>query len=114
MANIKLTIEYEGTNYIGWQKQNKGNSIQGEIEKAIKLVTGENINLIGSGRTDSGVHAKGQVANFITKSKIPEDKFKFALNSKLPRDIAIVDSEKVNENFHARYDALGKRYKYLI
>ncbi len=114
MANIKLTIEYEGTNYIGWQKQNKGNSIQGEIEKAIKLITGENVNLIGSGRTDSGVHAKGQVANFITKSKIPGDKFKFALNSKLSEDIAIIHSENVDESFHARYDAIGKKYKYLI
>ncbi len=115
MANIKLIIQYEGTNYIGWQKQPKGNSIQGgEIEKAIKQITGEEINLIGSGRTDSGVHAIGQVANFHTNSSIPPDRFMYALNSKLPEDISIVKSEKVAEDFHARYDAIGKRYKYLI
>jgi tRNA pseudouridine38-40 synthase len=112
--NIKLTIEYDGTNYIGWQKQENGNSIQQEIERAINLITGEEVNLIGSGRTDSGVHAKGQVANFITKAKIPANKFKFAINSKLPDDIVIIDSEKVDESFHSRYDAIGKKYKYLI
>lgn len=114
MTNIKLTIEYDGTNYCGWQKQKNKNSIQEEIEKAIGLITGESINLIGSGRTDSGVHSTGQVANFMTRSNIPGDKFKFALNSKLPNDIAIINSEQVAESFHARYDALGKRYKYLI
>ena len=114
MNNIKLTVEYKGTNYVGWQRQENGNSIQEEIEKAIKLVTGEKVNLIGSGRTDSGVHAKGQVANFMTKSKIPADKFKLALNTKLPKDISIINSKKVEEDFHARYDATGKRYKYLI
>ena len=91
MSNIKLTIEYDGTNYAGWQKQKNANSIQGEIEKAIKLITGEKVNLIGSGRTDKGVHATGQVANFITKAKIPGYKFKFALNRKLPKDISIID-----------------------
>lgn len=114
MNNIKLTIQYDGTNYCGWQKQKNGDSIQKEIERAIKDITGENVDLIGSGRTDRGVHAKGQVANFLTKSSIPGDRFKFALNSKLPEDIAIVHSEKVGEDFHSRYDALGKRYKYLI
>lgn len=114
MVNVKLTIQYDGTNYCGWQKQKNGNSIQEEIERAIKLVTGERVNLIGSGRTDSGVHAKGQVANFLTNSNIPVDRFKFALNSKLPRDISIIDSRKVDKNFHSRFDALGKRYQYII
>ncbi|MBZ2175267.1 tRNA pseudouridine(38-40) synthase TruA [Schnuerera sp. xch1] len=114
MTNIKLTIEYFASNYCGWQKQKNGNSIQEEIETAIKLVTGETVNLIGSGRTDSGVHAKGQVANFNTNSNIPADKFKFALNANLPSDISIINSEKVSNDFHSRYDALGKRYQYLI
>ncbi len=114
MANIKLTIQYEGTNYIGWQKQPKGDSIQREIEKAIKQITGEEVDLIGSGRTDSGVHAIGQVANFHTNSSIPPDRFMYALNSKLPEDISIVKSEEVAKDFHSRYDAIGKRYKYLI
>lgn len=114
MNNIKLTIEYDGTNFIGWQKQARGNSIQGEIENAINLVTGETINLIGSGRTDSGVHAKEQIANFMTKSSIPADRFKFALNNHLSREIAIINSEKVDDSFHSRHDAIGKRYKYLI
>ena len=114
MPNIKLTIQYEGTRYIGWQKQQEGNSVQGQIEKAIKEITGEKVNLIASGRTDSGVHAIGQVANFLTDSLIPPDRFKFALNSKLPEDISIVESGKVADDFHARYDAIGKRYRYLI
>ncbi|CCQ93516.1 tRNA pseudouridine synthase A [[Clostridium] ultunense Esp] len=114
MVNIKLTIQYDGTSYCGWQKQKNGNSIQEEIERAIKLITGERVNLIGSGRTDSGVHAKGQVANFLTDSNIPVDRFKFALNSKLPRDISIIDSRRVDEKFHSRFDAIRKRYQYII
>lgn len=114
MVNVKLTIQYDGTNYCGWQKQKNGNTIQEEIEKAIMLVTGEKVDLIGSGRTDSGVHAKGQVANFLTNSNIPVDKIKFALNSRLPKDISIIESRIVDENFHSRYDAIGKRYKYII
>ncbi|MCF6465295.1 tRNA pseudouridine(38-40) synthase TruA [Clostridium sp. Cult2] len=114
MINVKLTIQYDGTNYCGWQRQKNAKSIQEEIEKAIKLITGEKVDLIGSGRTDSGVHAKGQVANFFTHSKIPVDRFKFALNSKLPRDISIIDSRMVHEEFHSRYDAIGKRYQYII
>ena len=114
MVNVKLTIQYDGTNYCGWQRQKNGNSIQEEIERAIMSVTGEKVELIGSGRTDSGVHARGQVANFLTNSNIPVDKFKFALNTKLPRDISVIDSRKVDENFHSRYDAIGKIYKYII
>ena len=114
MVNIKLIIEYEGTNYCGWQKQKNANSIQEEIEKAIWKITGDKVNLIGSGRTDRKVHARGQVANFVTKSKIPPDRFKYALNSKLPVDIRIIDSKLVDEKFHSRYDAIGKRYQYII
>ena len=114
MTNIKLTIEYDGTNYVGWQRQKNGISIQEQIENAINQVTGERVHLIGSGRTDKGVHAKGQIANFATRSNIPPNRFKLALNNNLPEDIVILDSEKVSEDFHSRYDAIGKRYKYLI
>lgn len=114
MRNIKLTIEYDGSNYVGWQKQVNGNGIQSEIEQAIFLTTGEKVNLIGSGRTDSGVHAKGQVANFYTKSRIPGNRFKYALNIKLPSDIVILESEETNYDFHSRYDAKAKIYSYLI
>lgn len=115
MRNIKLTIEYDGTNYSGWQKQaNTNNTIQEEIENAIEKVVDEKVTIIGAGRTDKGVHGRGQVANFNTNSRIPEEKFKYAINRYLPEDIAIVESIEVEESFHSRYDALGKKYKYLI
>ena len=114
MKNIKLTIEYDGINYVGWQKQINGIGIQSKIEEAILKTTGEKVNLIGSGRTDSRVHARGQVANFRTKASIPGEKFKDALNTKLPWDIAIVGSEEVDLGFHSRYDAVAKEYSYLI
>lgn len=114
MRNIKLTIEYDGTNYCGWQVQENGPSVQGEIEKALKAITGENIRVNGSGRTDAGVHARGQVANFTAISSIPQEKFAYALNGLLPKDIVIKASEEVPADFHARYSATGKRYSYLV
>lgn len=114
MRNIKLTIEYDGTNYFGWQVQDNVVTIQGTIEEALERLLREKITLIGSGRTDRGVHALGQVANFWTKSNIPGDKFKYALNSLLPDDITIVDSEEVELKFHSRFHAIKKRYKYLV
>jgi tRNA pseudouridine38-40 synthase len=114
MRNIKLIIEYDGTNYRGWQVQPNVITIQGEIEKVIKKICGENIELNGSGRTDAGVHARGQVANFLTNSRIPPEKFAFALNAMLPRDIVIRTSEEVDRDFHARYSAKGKEYSYTI
>lgn len=114
MKNIKLTIEYDGSNYFGWQKQNNKETIQERIENAILMVTGEKSILTGSSRTDTGVHAKGMVANFKTNSTIPSDKIKFALNNKLPDDIVILKSEEVNDDFHARYNSKGKTYCYTI
>ncbi len=114
MKNIKLTIEYDGTNYHGWQYQHDVNSIQEEIEKALTKVTGEYINILGSGRTDAKVHAKGQVANFYTTSKLPAERFKYALNMRLPRDITIVNSQAVPLEFHSRFSSKGKKYKYII
>lgn len=114
MRNIKLIIEYDGTNYSGWQVQENGPSIQAELEKALGIITGERIRINGSGRTDAGVHARGQVANFSTASLIPHEKFAYALNGLLPRDIVIKDSREVAPDFHARYSAVGKMYSYLI
>lgn len=114
MRNIKLTIEYDGTNYVGWQRQKNGMSIEERIEKAIVGITGEEVRLIGSSRTDAGVHARGQVANFLTDSKIPESKFSSAINSKLPVDIVIIDAQEVEEDFHSRYSSIGKKYSYRI
>lgn len=114
MKNIKLTIEYDGTEYCGWQRQQNGLSIQQVIEEGLERITGDQITITGSGRTDSGVHARGQVANFFTNASIPAERFSYALNSVLPRDIRIVDSEEVSPDFHARYSAKGKRYRYAI
>lgn len=114
MRNIKLIIEYDGTNYSGWQVQENGPSIQAEIENALLIITGEKIRIIGSGRTDAGVHARGQTANFKTESKMPADRFSYALNGVMPKDIVIKESCEIPEDFHARYSAKGKKYSYLI
>ncbi|MEZ0537398.1 tRNA pseudouridine(38-40) synthase TruA [Caldicellulosiruptoraceae bacterium PP1] len=114
MKNILLTIEYEGTNYHGWQKQNNKITIQGTIENAIYKMTKEKVNLVGSGRTDAGVHALNQKANFLTETKVPIEKIPVALNSLLPSDISIKDAKEVDLNFNARYSAKQKTYKYLI
>ena len=94
MRNIKLTIEYDGTNYAGWQRQPEDPTVQETIESALSGMTGEKIVLYGSGRTDSGVHALGQVANFKTKSDIKTGEFQKGLNSILPMDIVILNSEE--------------------
>ena len=114
MRNIKLTIEYDGKKFNGWQKQPDKLNIQGEIENAIKEITGEEVELIGSGRTDAGVHAFGQVANFKTNSNLPIEKFAIAINSKLKKSIVIKEAEEVDERFHSRYNAKQKTYRYII
>ena len=114
MRNIKLILEYDGTKYFGWQRQKDNITIQETLEEAISLLTNENIEVTGSSRTDSGVHARGYVANFKTTSRIPGDKFREAINHKLPEDIVIIKSEEVEEDFHARYNAKGKTYSYGI
>lgn len=114
MRNIMLVIEYDGTNYKGWQTQEKYPSIQEEIEKAIMKATGENVILYGSGRTDAKVHALGHVANFHTESKIPGERFRYAINNELPEDIRIISSQEVGLDFHSRFSATHKRYVYRI
>jgi len=112
--NIRLTLEYDGTRYHGWQRQKNALSIQEVIEQALARITGEAVRLIGSGRTDAGVHALGQVANFVTQSSVPLRAFLYGLNSLLPMDIAVLRAEEVPLNFHARYGALSKTYEYRI
>lgn len=112
--NIKLIIEFDGNKYAGWQIQNNANTVQETITRAIEELTGEEINLIGSSRTDAKVHARGFCANFITSSTIPPDKFKQAINNKLPEDIVIINSNLVSDDFHARYSSKGKKYTYDI
>ena len=116
MRNIRLTIEYDGKDFNGWQKQPTKLNIQGEIERAIESLTGEeNIDLIASGRTDAGVHALGQVANFKTNNEsIPIEKFALALNTKLKRSVRIKNAEEVDERFHSRYTCKRKTYRYII
>ncbi len=114
MRNIKLTIEYDGKDFNGWQKQPNKLNIQGTIEQAIKMVTKEDIELIASGRTDAGVHALGQVANFKTNSKIPIDKIPVAINSNLKKSIRIKSAEEVEERFHSRLTCKRKTYRYII
>ncbi len=122
MRNIKLIIEYDGTNYNGWQIQkskiknqkSKLRTIQEEIEKAIAKITGKRPELYGSGRTDSGVHAKAQVANFHTNTSLSLNKVKRGLNAVLPKDISIIKTEEANKDFHSRFNVKSKIYRYTI
>lgn len=114
MRRIRLITAYDGTNYVGWQTQKNGISVQQCIENAIFEVTGEHLSIQGSGRTDSGVHARAQVAHFDTDVRMPADKFSFALNTRLPSDIRILYSEEAPADFHARFSAKDKEYRYRI
>lgn len=114
MRKIKITIEYDGSHYHGWQYQDNATSVQEILSKAIHKLTGEDIIPDGAGRTDGGVHAYGQVASFKTISSIPVEKFAPALNMYLPDDVSIRSSETVEDDFHARFSAKGKHYRYLI
>ena len=114
MRNIKLTIEYDGKDFNGWQKQPNKLNIQGTIEQAIKQITGEEVDLNASGRTEAGVHSLGQVANFKTNSKLPIEKWPLALNANLKKSIVIKKAEEVDERFHSRLSCKKKTYRYVI
>ena len=114
MPNYKLTIQYDGSNYSGWQSQPSGNTIQDVLVKTISQITQSEVNLIGSGRTDAGVHALGQVANFKIDKTLDIFRIKHALNSLLPNTITITRMEEVEEGFHSRFDAKKRSYLYLI
>lgn len=114
VRNIKLKVSYDGTQYHGWQTQLNRVTIQETIEQAICIIMKQKVNLTGSGRTDSGVHALGQIANFTADTNIPEEKIKIALNSILPNDIRIIESVDVPMEFNSRFDAHDKTYMYQI
>lgn len=114
MRRLKVTLQYDGTAYHGFQVQGEMPTVQRELERAIASVTGERVRVIGAGRTDAGVHARGQVVHFNTSARIPADRVPMALNSLLPRDIVAVKCEEVPHTFHARYSALSKTYTYTF
>lgn len=114
MRRIKLIVSYDGTNYCGWQIQPNGITIEAVLNQKLRRLTGEEISVIGASRTDSGVHAFGNVAVFDTAGTIPADKFAPALNQKLPDDIVVVKSEEVPQDWHPRYQKSWKTYQYHI
>lgn len=114
MKNYKLTIQYDGTDFAGWQIQKNAQTVQEKIIDAIEVLLKERVNLIGSGRTDAGVHALGQVGNFRTEQSIEIYKFLNSLNAILPKSISITEMEEVSKEFNARFDAVKRSYIYLI
>lgn len=114
MSRLRLTLEYDGTDFVGWQFQTNGRSVQEELEKAIKQILQHDIRIVGGGRTDAGVHARGQVASFEIDREIDTRAFAKSLNGVLPPDIVVREAQIPDENFHARYSAKSRRYKYYI
>jgi len=113
---LKITLAYEGTAYAGWQVQpgTHGPTVQGKVEEALASLTGERIRVSAAGRTDAGVHARGQVISFATRSRIPVERWPWALNSVLPEDIVAIEAAEVGPDFHARFSAKSKTYRYTI
>lgn len=112
--NIKCVVEYDGTEFVGWQRQARGRSVQGEIESTLLRILQETVDVVGAGRTDAGVHARGQVMNFRTTTHLDIRKIVAGLNALLPEDIVVLGAEDAAPDFHARYDAKERRYSYLI
>ncbi len=114
MRNFKIIVEYDGTAYCGWQRQENGLTIQQVLEETIQLITNEKVTVIGSGRTDAGVHALNQVAHFKSSSLLPVDNIYRGINSVLPPDIVVKELEEVTDDFHAQHDVKSKVYIYKI
>lgn len=114
MENIKLVLEYDGTRYVGWQVQPNGPSIQGELEKCLGQILQEPVTVIGAGRTDAGVHARGQVASFRVSRSVELPLLIKGLNALLPPDIAVLSAEPAPQSFHARHSARGRMYRYYL
>jgi len=114
MRTLKLTVAYDGGAYAGWQVQGSLPTVQGTLEAAIAKVTGQTVRILASGRTDTGVHALGQVVGFRTDSQLPAEVLQRALNAELPRDIAVLEAADVHDGFHPTLDAMRKRYRYVI
>lgn len=114
MQRVLIGITYNGSQFYGWQKQKEARSVQGEIEKALAALLGEEISIVGSSRTDAGVHAFGQFAHFDCREDFPVDKFPRALNSLLPNDVRVLSAKRVKENFSARFNVCKKTYVYAL
>jgi tRNA pseudouridine38-40 synthase len=114
MRNLKLTVEYDGTEFHGWQAQARLRTVAGVLAGELRELVGHEVTLAGASRTDRGVHALGQVVSFQTTSVIPAERFKLALNGRLPGDIRVRQVEPVGGEFHARFNAVGKHYRYLL
>lgn len=114
MPNYRLDIEYEGTDFCGWQTQKTGRSVQEEMEKVLGVLLGRETSVVGAGRTDAGVHALGQVAHFFSLRSLETDRFKNSLNGLLPKDVTIHSVAEVPDDFHARFSAISREYRYHI
>jgi tRNA pseudouridine38-40 synthase len=114
MTRYKLTFEYDGTHFSGWQKQPDARTVEGVIEKAFATLYQQEIDIVGQGRTDAGVHARGQTAHVDLPSRYDEDKILHAMKGLLPADVALLKIEKTHPGFHARFDANSRRYRYMI
>ena len=115
IKNFKLTIQYDGTKYSGWQFQKDQKTVQGMLKQCVeKIIYHDNVNIIGSGRTDSGVHSLGQVMNMKIETNMNETDMLKSMNSNLPHDIKVIDSEIVDENFNSRFSAIKREYVYQI
>lgn len=114
MRTFKLTLAYDGTDFAGWQRQPGRRTLQGTLESVLTRITGAGVTVEGSGRTDAGVHALGQVASFVTAIQLAPDVLQRALNAELPDDLLVLDVCPAREGFHARFDAIGKCYRYLL
>jgi tRNA pseudouridine38-40 synthase len=111
-VNIKVVLEYDGTDFAGWQQQARGRTVEAELKRALKSVTGKDHTVYAAGRTDAGAHAEGQVASFHTDGRIAPRRLMAALNARLPEDVAVLSAEEVADGFHARYSARWRRYRY--
>jgi len=114
MPRIKMIIEYDGSNYHGFQRQDNAHTIQAEIEKQLRELSGEVVTICGAGRTDARVHARGQVIAFNTNASIPPERWALALNSFLPEDIRVLSSSAAEPNFHPQFNSISKRYAYYL
>ena len=114
MRNFRLLVEYDGTDFHGWQKQPELRTVQGSLEHAVKEIFGKSVPVNGAGRTDAGVHATGQVANFVVDTKMTPEQVGKALAQKLPEDIQVYKVDEADMNFHARFSAKGRRYAYYL
>jgi len=111
-VNIKVVLEYDGSDFAGWQQQARGRTVEDELKRALREVTGKDHVVYAAGRTDAGAHAEGQVANFQTDGRITPHRLMAALNARLPEDVAVLTAEEVPDDFHARYSARWRRYRY--